>query len=442
MKQLIKRIVKKGIDWYVDPLYRENEGLRKDIQDLYTILEEIDSRNPESTRNVHGGGAFVHSIVPPDGTNVWIYRAGDTGRLAARYLRECTGVGLAGLIDDAVKRTPEGDTTLTLEKVIEKINGGDWVLFCGDGLANSLTYPQLKRKLRARGVTARILHFWDLDMRPMFRRLTPEGYDERLVSRPCTYRDFQNAEFLELGQKLCGDQVITRKKWEWAYIVHVLESFGCLRPGAKGLGFAVGQEPLPSYFASRDVKVLATDIGAEELGAPSWIESDQHVGESIELLWKERLCTRAQFEENVSFRYVNMNMIPEDLRGYDFCWSSCAIEHVGSLAQSKQFLKNMLQCLKPGGVAVHTTEFNLTSDVDTLEMGDSVIYRKKDIEEIKEYFLSMGCEMETSYLRGGEDQDHQLDIYPFSSPGAPVHINLVIGPYASTSFAIVVRKPF
>lgn len=441
MKQLIKRIVKKGIGWYVDPLYRENEELRKDIQNLYAMLDEPIAKNMETAQNVHGKGPFAYSIVPPDGTRVWIYRAGDTGRLAARYLKECTGADLAGLIDDAIESTPEGDTTLTLEKAIEKINGSDWVLFCGDGTANSFTYPQLICKLRARGVTARILHFWDLDMRPMLRRVTSVGHDDRFISRLCAYEDFHDPDFIELSNKLT-DGAIHRKVWEWVYIVRVLESYNCLRPGAKGLGFAVGTEPLPSYFASLGVKVLATDLNPEVEEAKSWIESNQHSGNTISALFKEQLCTRTEFEDNVSFRYVDMNALPDDLQGYDFCWSSCAIEHVGSLAQSKQFLKNMLRCLKPGGVAVHTTEFNLTSDVDTIEEGYSVLFRKKDIEEIREYFLELGCEMETSYFRGDARENGHVDIYPFRSPGAPHHINLVIDGYASTSFAIVVRKPF
>lgn len=461
MKQLVKRIVKKGISWYVDPLYREieklrqeikslyamldeatareNEGLRKDIQNLYTIL------NGTGTESVHGGGTFAHDIVPPDGTRVWIYRAGETGRFAARYLKEYTGAKLAGLIDDAIAATQpvyQGNNVLMLAEATEKIGGNDWVLFCGDGQANSFTYRELQGTLRMRGVTARVLHIWDLDMRPMFRRLTPEGYESRFISRLCTYQDFQDPVFMEHVQKLCGAPIINRKSWEWAYILRVLESFGCLRPGLKGLGFAVGTEPLPSYFASMDVNVLATDLDPGEMAAQSWIQGNQHSGGNTDALFKGELCAKEKFENNVSFRYVDMNSIPEDLQGYDFCWSSCAIEHVGSLRQSKQFLKNMLRCLKPGGVAVHTTELNLTSDVDTVETGNSVLFRKKDIEEIKQYFLSLGCEMETSYLRSDADEDNQLDIFPFFSPEAPLHINLIINGYASTSFAIVVRKPF
>lgn len=467
MKQLIKRIIKKGISWYVDPLYRENQGLKEDIQRLYQKDEKLQKRNQDIcallnafitedtaiAQNVHGGGTFAHNIVPPDGIRMWIYRVGDAGRLAIRYLKECTGAKLIGLIDDsAIGTTYQGNTILSLAEAIKRIDENDWILFCGDGQANSFSYRKLQCVLWARGVTAPILHFWDLDIRSMFSRLTLEGYDKRFVSRLCAYEDFEDPIFLKLCDRfhpsllnLCsgldGKSVIHRKKWEWAYIVRVLESFDCLKPGAKGLGFAVGTEPLPSYFASLNVKVLATDLNPEAEEAQSWLATNQGCGGSINLLFKKELCTRTKFEENVSFRYIDMNVIPENLQDYDFCWSSCAIEHVGSLEQSKQFLKNMLRCLRPGGVAVHTTEFNLSSDVDTIETGNSVLFRKKDIEEIKEYFLNLGCEMETSYFRSNAEENGQVDIFPFYSHGAPPHINLVIGGYASTSFAIVVRKP-
>lgn len=446
MKQLIRRIVKKGIAWYVDPLYREKDRMGEDIQRIYSILDGLITEDLGIARNVHGWGPFLHSLVPSAGTRVWVYRQGEAGRLAVRYLKECTEANPLGLIDDVVATTKDSDQgvpVLSLSEAIEKINEGDWLLFCGDGQENSYSYSyrQLHAKLLVRRVPVRLLHFWDLDMRPMFRRLTPVGYDGRLISRLCTCKDFYDPLFSKICKKLIGSVAVDRKIWEWTYIVRVLEDFGCLGPGAKGLGFAVGTEPLPSYFASLGVKVLATDINLEANQAKSWIETNAHIGKNINALFKENLCSRSKFEENVNFRYVDMNMIPDDLQGYDFCWSSCAIEHVGSLAQSKQFLKKMLRCLKPGGVAVHTTEFNLSSDVDTVEVGDNVLFRKKDIEEIKQYFLSLGCEMETSYLRSDAEEDNQIAIDPIQSPGGPPIINLVIGGFATTSFAIVVRKP-
>ncbi len=234
--------------------------------------------------------------------------------------------------------------------------------------------------------------------------------------------------------------VVSRKVWEWAYIIRVLEHYNCLQSGKTGLGFAVGTEPLVSYFASTGAKVLASDLSAEDVAAGVWISTQQNAGGNLEALFQANLCTKEQFDHNVRYQSINMNKLPEGLGKYDFCWSSCAIEHVGSLTLSKEFLKNMLEHLKPSGIAVHTIEFNLSSNTDTIEDGDAVIFRKCDIEEMKAYFLAHGCTMETSYNRGTSEADAAIDIAPYFSKGAPLHINLVLDGYASTSFAIVVQK--
>lgn len=138
-----------------------------------------------------------------------------------------------------------------------------------------------------------------------------------------------------------------------------------------------------------------------------------------------------------------MNNIPEDIGTYDFCWSSCAIEHVGNLALSKAFLKNMLKVLKSGGIAVHTTEINLWSNESTIEEGMSVIYRKKDLEEIAQWCKEQGHQITLSFKRGElESGEKYIDVPPYSSMGweSKYHLCLMIGAYASTSYGIVIRK--
>ena len=39
-----------------------------------------------------------------------------------------------------------------------------------------------------------------------------------------------------------------------------------------------------------------------------------------------------------AYREVDMRAIPTDLRGFDFAWSSCALEHLGSLGAGMAFV--------------------------------------------------------------------------------------------------------
>ena len=54
-----------------------------------------------------------------------------------------------------------------------------------------------------------------------------------------------------------------RKFWEWCAISQALDERKKLRTGLKGLGFAVGTEPLSSHFAARGCRILATDLAPE-----------------------------------------------------------------------------------------------------------------------------------------------------------------------------------
>ena len=118
----------------------------------------------------------------------------------------------------------------------------------------------------------------------------------------------------------------------------------------------VGGEPLPALFASLGAQIVATDQSPETGMDAGWASS------CLSGLNQQDICPEHTFSRLVTFREVNMNDIDADLSGqFDFCWSSCALEHLGSLQHGLDFIENSLAILKPGGIAIHTTEFNLSS---------------------------------------------------------------------------------
>ncbi|MBV5337004.1 MAG: hypothetical protein J0653_03215, partial [Deltaproteobacteria bacterium] len=69
----------------------------------------------------------------------------------------------------------------------------------------------------------------------------------------------------------------------------------------------------------------------------------------------------------------------------DFCWSSCSLEHLGSIKAGLDFIKASLKTLKVGGVAVHTTEYNVSSDEATIDNNPTlVLFRRCDIQGLVE----------------------------------------------------------
>lgn len=55
----------------------------------------------------------------------------------------------------------------------------------------------------------------------------------------------------------------------------VLDDRLMLQPGKKGLGFAVGTEPLASYFAKSGCEILETDLAKEESNI-GWTDNKEH----------------------------------------------------------------------------------------------------------------------------------------------------------------------
>lgn len=112
-----------------------------------------------------------------------------------------------------------------------------------------------------------------------------------LISCLCTQKQLESESFVKWIKLLTPDKVdengkllqLHRKLWELAYVTQALDERGMLAPGRKGLAFAVGQEPLPAYFASRGCEILATDLGSDEASDKGWIETNQHAA-SVESL--------------------------------------------------------------------------------------------------------------------------------------------------------------
>jgi hypothetical protein len=73
-----------------------------------------------------------------------------------------------------------------------------------------------------------------------------------------------------------------RKLWEWAAISQALDERGMLADGKRGIGFAVGTEPLASLFASRGATIDATDYLADDDG---WADTGQNAKSLDAIRW-------------------------------------------------------------------------------------------------------------------------------------------------------------
>jgi 2-polyprenyl-3-methyl-5-hydroxy-6-metoxy-1,4-benzoquinol methylase len=273
-----------------------------------------------------------------------------------------------------------------------------------------------------------------------------------LTSNLCESADIESDWFLFWCHQMRLAPIYHRKLWEDCFAAQVMAECDLLRPGVKALSFGVGNEPLPSLLAREGVSVLATDLPADAPAASAWIATDQHATPAR--LFRPEIVDRETFDRRVAFRAVDMNRIPPDLTGqFDLCWSLCALEHVGTTALAFQFVLNSMQCLKPGGIAIHTTEFNLSSNDSTLTSGTTVLFTRGQIEHLVRQLQAAGHEVfAVNYSPGSAPLDQYVDLPPFpnadlstespyllSVPQAP-HLRLALGGFVTTSIGLVVRR--
>jgi hypothetical protein len=238
-----------------------------------------------------------------------------------------------------------------------------------------------------------------------------------------------------------------RKVWEDCFVTQALWEAGMLAARRRSLGFAVGREMLPAFFAAHGVEVLASDLGQEDDRARSWQDTGQHASALEHLFWPH-LVERAVFDQRVTFRPVDMNQIPDELadRSRDFVWSVCSLEHLGSIKAGLDFVMRSMDCLKPGGVAVHTTEFNLAAEGPTIDSGPTVLFQRPHIEQLGNRLADAGHELlQVDWDSGDGVLDRFVDLPPFSLPdGAlPVpdtpHLRLSFGEHVATSIGLIIR---
>lgn len=259
---------------------------------------------------------------------------------------------------------------------------------------------------------------------------------EHPISQMCTSNQMDEKVYQKLCRRLDLSPTKHRKQWEFIFIVRALNYYGLIRKGSRGLGFGVGLEPLTSYFVSAGCSIVATDLAPEDKRAMAWDRTSQ-LGD-LRRIFHPNLCDEKTFMKRAAFRAVDMNDIPSDLRNFDFTWSSCAFEHLGSIDRGLQFFENSLDCLRPGGMAVHTTELNLSSNDDTLDETSTVLFRRRDFEELASRLIEKGHEvMPITFDVGDGKLDRHIDMPPYCHDQ---HLKLGLMRWVSTSFGMIVRK--
>jgi SAM-dependent methyltransferase len=178
--------------------------------------------------------------------------------------------------------------------------------------------------------------------------------DQSKLNRLCYVEDWQNGEIKEALtelQKLSSEGFIHRKDWEWALGIIAMSRFGKLNEKSTAIGIGAGTETVPFYLANKLKHVYATDLYEEN----GWIEvSPSDFPEN-----PKKYAPFPYKEDALTVLRMDGTKLEFPSESFDIAFSFSSIEHFGGKNHSGALrsLKEMERVLKPGGLAVITTEY-------------------------------------------------------------------------------------
>ena len=249
------------------------------------------------------------------------------------------------------------------------------------------------------------------------------------LCKVCDLPDWESEDFLSILDELdlsFGRRYKHRKHWEFAQGILGLRRLGCLTPNALALGVGAGKEHPIYYLANVVKKVHATDIyGAGEFsGSDAPAEMLVHPEKFAPFPYREDHLV-AQYMDGCALRYPD--------QCFDLVFSFSSIEHFGGHKATTRSVREMARVLRPGGIAVITTELVLN------DVAHPEFFRREELDK----FI-----IRPSRLRLVEKVDfaispsligNPLDLSTDISSTFP-HIVLKLGPVVFTSVIMFLRK--
>jgi SAM-dependent methyltransferase len=179
-------------------------------------------------------------------------------------------------------------------------------------------------------------------------------------------------------------------------------------------------DPLVAVLAAQGCDVLATDPDVDRIAG--------------DRLNRRGVCDTDAFTRRVRVRGLDMRAVGGDLRDFDFVWSCGGPERLGTCTAALDAIAQSLRCLRPGGLAVHTTTFNLSSNEQTLESAGLCALRRQDVERLVDEASRNGHAVwPLNFNPGAAPADRFVDTPPYR--GEP-HLRVRHGRFAVTSLGI------
>ncbi|MFK8013364.1 MAG: class I SAM-dependent methyltransferase [Marinicellaceae bacterium] len=211
----------------------------------------------------------------------------------------------------------------------------------------------------------------------------------------CAAEDWSKPEFKFVLEKIFKSNAsYHRKQWEFVTIFLCLSQQGKLNQNSIGASFGAGKEPLIYHLLPYVKSFLATDLYSWNTG---W-DTAKMGKKDTPMDFLKRNAPKATDLSNLQAEEMDMRTLDIEDNSLDFCYSSCAVEHIGDHADFVQHLKEVKRVLKPDGIYVMTTEF-LFNHQTVANKGNY----KFDNEYLKKLFIESGLDTQMEFDAGCEE---------------------------------------
>lgn len=195
-----------------------------------------------------------------------------------------------------------------------------------------------------------------------------------LTSKFCDAADWFRPEVHEvITNELREIPRFHRKQWESAMIFLALRQAGKLRPESRGLSMGGGRELILYAIAPHVQRLTVTDL--YEVGT-AWECANTS---DPEVFIKQHKPFPVDDSRLTALR-MDMRQLDFPDASFDFCYSTCAVEHIGQREDFVRHFNEVARVLKDDGVYVFTTEVSYGSD--TIKDFHNYVFSLEDLHDM------------------------------------------------------------
>ena len=265
----------------------------------------------------------------------------------------------------------------------------------------------------------------------------------KTLSKICDAGDWFDPEFNQVVADELKETVrFHRKQWEFAMIFLALKKYGFLTEDKIGLSVGGGNERVLYSISNYVRKLIVTDLYDENT---SW--DCARTGDPTEFILNSKPFDVD--ESKITAMRMDMRNLKFDDNTFDFCYSSCAVEHIGDFDDFVQHFDEVFRCLKEDGIYVFTTEFQFgkTTIKDPNNYIFSPEYLTKIFDTIK---LTPEVNPDVSIINHETNRPlpsnikhlivHGKDDLPGKLDSVLNHVSLMRGKYPFSSILFILKK--